>query len=223
MIDAPATQRRYESAALLSLCLVLLAQQFGLFKFLGASVLAALPTLSLRDENACYALATICVEWLVFAIVWFCVRRVGLRPFAFVGVARNRIQLGCEVILGVGLGLIEALYCVVPTRWHNLLFIKPLSVEVIEVIGISLSAAITEEIIFRGYLQRMITHASGNVWLAIEVQAVAFAFAHISQGTYSYIVILLESLVTGYIAYRLGNLRALIVAHCTVDIIAYLT
>jgi membrane protease YdiL (CAAX protease family) len=86
----------------------------------------------------------------------------------------------------------------------------------------SLSAGFTEEIIYRGYLQQSLNRWLGNPWLAIALQAEAFAIAHTYEGVYSVAAIAIESLLTGYLAYRLGNLRLVIAAHATVDFIVFM-
>jgi membrane protease YdiL (CAAX protease family) len=37
--------------------------------------------------------------------------------------------------------------------------------------------------IYRGYLQRLLLDCLNNVWLAIAIQAVVFALAHLYEGT----------------------------------------
>ena len=49
-------------------------------------------------------------------------------------------------------------------------------------IGLSLSAGICEEIVFRGYLQRQLAALSGSISVAILGQAIAFGIAHGYEG-----------------------------------------
>jgi membrane protease YdiL (CAAX protease family) len=74
--------------------------------------------------------------------------------------------------------------------------------------------------VYRGYLQRLLIDCLNNVWVAIGRQAVVFALAHSYEGTAAVATIAIQSLLTGYLAYRLRNLRLVITAHCTLDIIA---
>jgi len=43
---------------------------------------------------------------------------------------------------------------------------------------------------------------------------------HLYQGTGAVFTIAGQSVLTGYLAYRLKNLRLVIVAHCTLDLLA---
>jgi membrane protease YdiL (CAAX protease family) len=71
-----------------------------------------------------------------------------------------------------------------------------------------------------GYLQGLLIRCLDNLWLAIWIQAVVFALAHSYEGTGAVLTIAGQSVLTGYLAYRLGNLRLVIVAHCTLDLLA---
>jgi membrane protease YdiL (CAAX protease family) len=60
-------------------------------------------------------------------------------------------------------------------------------------IGVILSAGIVEEIVYRGYLQRLLIDCLDNVWLAIAIQAVVFALAHLYEGTGAVVTIAIQS------------------------------
>jgi membrane protease YdiL (CAAX protease family) len=210
------------------LCLILAGSQYGLFvilslpfAYIAVWVVVHAPVAS--TSNAFNDLCTIGAEWLELACVWF-VTRSGFRVFNFIWIAQSPKQLCLDVCLGIGLGAAEAIYTVLPPLFrsphaHHLL-LKPLSGEVVLVIGVSLSAGIVEEIIYRGYLQRLLIRCLDNVLLAIWIQAVVFALAHLYQGTGAVFTIAGQSVLTGYLAYRLKNLRLVIVAHCTLDLLA---
>jgi membrane protease YdiL (CAAX protease family) len=96
-------------------------------------------------------------------------------------------------------------------------FVTPIVGDFILLIGMSLSAGIVEEIVYRGYLQQLLIDCLNNVWIAIGIQAALFALAHMYEGAVIVVIIGIQSLLTGYLAYRLKNLRLVIVAHCTLD------
>jgi membrane protease YdiL (CAAX protease family) len=225
------------------LCLLLVGSQYELFVYLSlpfayvaivlgqwiVGVLNHAPTLVARSfmqastsESFKY-LAISGAEWSLLVCVWFLARSGNVRLFDFIGISRSRRQLCREVCSGIGLAVGEATYSALPlllrTR-HTPLhvdFVRPLSGEVILLIGVSLSAGVVEEIVYRGYLQRLLIDCLNNVWLAIGIQAVLFALAHLYEGNAIVVIIAIQSLLTGYLAYRLKNLRLVIVAHCTLD------
>jgi len=209
------TGSRYQ---LVILCLLLVGSQYGLFVILSlpfAYMAVWVVHAPVATSNAFNYLCTIGAEWLELACVWL-VARNGFRLFDFIGIAQSRKQLCLEIFLGTGLGAAEAIYTVLP-RAHLL---KPFSGEVVLLIAVSLSAGYVEEVVYRGYLQRLLIDSLDNLWLAIVIQAVFFAFAHSYEGLGAVVRIAIQSLLTGYLAYRLRNLRVVIVAHCTLDVFA---
>jgi membrane protease YdiL (CAAX protease family) len=227
------------------LCLILAGSQYGIFVIpcvslayiailLGQWIIGVLnhaptpiaPTVQASTSDAFKYLCITGAEWLELASVWFVTRRGGFRPFDFIGISQSRKRLCLEVCLGIVLGVAEATYTVLPPllrRLHTLPHIdlpNPLSGEFLLLIGLSLSAGFVEEIVYRGYLQRLLTDSLNNVWVAIGIQAVLFAVAHFYEGTVPVAMIAVQSLLTGYLAYRLRNLRSVIVAHCTLDLLA---
>ena len=188
---------------------------------------ATVPTVVQASETDAFKyLGVVVAEWLEFGAAWLIVKGT-VRPLDLIGVAQSRKRLLIEVGLGIGLGLVEASYSVIPilsrnTHPHTNL-VTWLPGEAILAIAASLSASVVEEIIYRGYLQRLVTAVTGNVWVAIALQAEAFGLAHQYQGGHAVAIIAIQSLVTGYVAYRLKNLRVVIVAHVTLDLIVCLT
>ncbi|MCH8620748.1 CPBP family intramembrane glutamic endopeptidase [Undibacterium sp. TS12] len=87
-------------------------------------------------------------------------------------------------------------------------------------ICLSISAGICEEIVFRGYLQRQLALMTGNVGIAILLQAVLFGIGHAYEGFGSVVAIVLHGLFLGILAKWRGNIRAGIIEHAGWDIIA---
>ena len=85
-------------------------------------------------------------------------------------------------------------------------------------IGLSLSAGICEEIVFRGYLQRQLATLTGKIGLAILIQAAVFAVGHAYEGPAAVLHIVLHGLVLGVLAHWRGNIRAGIVQHAGWDL-----
>jgi uncharacterized protein len=87
-------------------------------------------------------------------------------------------------------------------------------------IGLSLSAGICEEIVFRGYLQRQLAAISGSTSLAILGQAMVFGMVHGYEGVGAVIRIGVYGLAFGMLAHWRGNIRAGMLAHAAWDILA---
>ena len=92
-------------------------------------------------------------------------------------------------------------------------------------IAVSLSAAVCEELIFRGYLlrqciaglRRLAFSPRASVVLSIVITALIFSAGHLYEGTGSALAILFLAGTYAVAALRFGNLRAVIVAHFLQD------
>jgi membrane protease YdiL (CAAX protease family) len=87
-------------------------------------------------------------------------------------------------------------------------------------VSLSLTAGICEEIVFRGYLQRQFAAMSARPRLAVLAQAILFAIGHIYEGLDAVVEIVLIGLVLGALAAWRGNIRACILVHATLDVLA---
>jgi uncharacterized protein len=84
---------------------------------------------------------------------------------------------------------------------------------------LSVTAGFSEEVVFRGYLQRQLTALTGHAGLAIVLQAVVFGVMHGYQGPWSIATTGAYGLVLGVIAWWRGNVRAGALAHAATDIV----
>ncbi|MCW8194837.1 CPBP family intramembrane metalloprotease [Proteobacteria bacterium 005FR1] len=85
-----------------------------------------------------------------------------------------------------------------------------------------LSAAIGEEIVYRGFLLHQLSlvvpKGRAGEWIAIGIGALAFALPHYFQGIVGLITVALVGIVLGWIFFRSGrNLWSLILAHALID------
>ena len=87
-------------------------------------------------------------------------------------------------------------------------------------IGLSLSAGICEEVVFRGYLQRQLAALMGSTSLAILGQAIVFGVAHGYEGAGAAMRIVVYGVALGVLAQWRGNIRAGALAHAAWDILA---
>jgi uncharacterized protein len=87
-------------------------------------------------------------------------------------------------------------------------------------IGVSLAAGICEEIVFRGYLQRQFAAMTGKPKAAILAQAILFGIGHAYEGPGAVANIIVIGLILGALAKWRGNIRAGILAHAALDVLA---
>jgi uncharacterized protein len=118
--------------------------------------------------------------------------------------------IGIDRLLGHGQSITNPLLPAIPSG----------AAGIIVWIGLSLSAGICEEIVFRGYLQRQLAAISGSTSLAILGQAIVFGIAHGYEGVGAAIRIVVYGFAFGMLAQWRGNIRAGMLAHATWDILA---
>ena len=83
---------------------------------------------------------------------------------------------------------------------------------------LSISAAISEELVFRGYLQHQLTAFTGRASLALFLQAALFGIAHGYQGVQSCLAIVLYGALLTVLALWRESLRPGMIAHAWTDI-----
>ena len=84
--------------------------------------------------------------------------------------------------------------------------------------GVSVSAGICEEIVYRGYLQRQFLALTRSSIVAVLAQAVIFGLGHAYQGAKQVVVITVLGLLYGLLAWWRKSLRPGILAHAWSDI-----
>jgi uncharacterized protein len=87
-------------------------------------------------------------------------------------------------------------------------------------IAVSISAGISEEFAFRGYLQRQFGALTGSRWLGLVLQAVVFGIAHAYEGMRAAMQIVVFGLLFGLVALRRKSLRAGMIGHAWADIMS---
>jgi membrane protease YdiL (CAAX protease family) len=81
------------------------------------------------------------------------------------------------------------------------------------------SAGISEEFVFRGYLQRQLTAFTGRTTMGLLLQVSIFAVAHGYQGVRSCLVIAIYGALFTLLALWRKSLRPGMIAHAWTDII----
>jgi len=87
-------------------------------------------------------------------------------------------------------------------------------------IAVSISAGISEEFAFRGYLQRQFGALTGSRWLGLVLQAVVFGIAHAYEGMRAAIQIVVFGLLFGLVALWRESLRAGMIGHAWADVMS---
>jgi membrane protease YdiL (CAAX protease family) len=90
--------------------------------------------------------------------------------------------------------------------------------EILLWIVLSMSAGFSEELVFRGYLQRQFQALTGSAPLALVLQAALFGVSHGYQGVRACLRIAVYGLLFGGLAMRRRSLRPGMIAHAWTDI-----
>jgi len=87
----------------------------------------------------------------------------------------------------------------------------------------AITAGITEEFIFRGYILSRLSVFFKNKHVAVVISALLFAFIHLSYKTYHELLFaFILGMVFGYHYQKYRNIKVLIAVHFLVDIVAFL-
>jgi membrane protease YdiL (CAAX protease family) len=130
--------------------------------------------------------------------------------------------------VGIGLGA-WLVWLAISSMWNKFLGADPsISIyalprrplDVLLVIAVSISAGISEEFAFRGYLQRQFGALTGSRWLGLVLQAVVFGIAHAYEGTRAAMQIVLFGLLFGFVAFWRKSLCAGMIGHAWADIMS---
>jgi membrane protease YdiL (CAAX protease family) len=204
---------------------------------LGTSFAGAVTTRALKGHETHRVLnysLTIAWEWLLAAFVWWGLRlrRVSLRsvlgtrrPGAANWLADAIIALLFWLCAMLALGLVA-------------LLLKPLHVDANSVrtivsrlgpatpaqmaawLGMSLTAGVVEEFLFRGYLQRQFASWSRRLWVGILASALLFGIGHGYEGLAGMLLISAYGAMFSGLAVQRRSLRAGMMAHAWHDAVS---
>lgn len=90
-------------------------------------------------------------------------------------------------------------------------------------IGISLAAAVGEEVAFRGVLPVLLRRMTGSFWAAIAISVAAFALSHLLQGWSGAAFVGIFALAFHGLVLLTGGLWVAIAVHFLYDVVAGLT
>jgi membrane protease YdiL (CAAX protease family) len=155
-------------------------------------------------------------------------RRKGITLLQFVGGRWESLRAAfLDVILALGIWM---LWKAVAFSWAHWLStgraasISPLAphgvLEAVLWVLLSISAGISEELVFRGYLQRQLSAFTGSASPALVLQAAVFGIAHGYQGVRACLAIALYGALFTLLALWRKSLRPGMIAHAWTDIAA---
>jgi hypothetical protein len=138
--------------------------------------------------------------------------RVGWRP-----ILRDGGLAVCFLLVAnVFLGLLQHLVPAAPTgAIKNLLPHTP--TEDAAYLGLTVTAAFCEELIYRGYLQRQFTAWTGSLSIGILCQGIVFGVSHAYQGRGMVLVVAVYGCLFGLLAAWRQSLRPGMIAHLLQD------
>jgi membrane protease YdiL (CAAX protease family) len=180
-------------------------------------------------------LGSIGMEWVFLGVVMLGIyRRQEFLRTAFCNRANSLLQsvgLGFAVYIAgyVAIALVSSIMYFTPLFQHRneavILGMAPHTVpEFIMWFGVSLTAGICEELIFRGYLLQQLIALSGRPIVSVIIAALLFGSVHLYEGLAAVLPLTALALVYGSaVRYFKGDLRAVIVAHTLQDfVVAFL-
>ena len=162
--------------------------------------------------------------WLRF--IQRAMRQQGHSVHAFFGPAWSLAQLGADVLYAaLACALVFAISAgmsvLLPDAQPQLKGLAPTGLAGYALwLCMAITAGACEEVAFRGYFPRQLGVLAAKPWLAVLGQAALFGIAHSYQGMSATLVIMVTGLVLGLLAAWRGNIRACILAHAAVDILA---
>jgi membrane protease YdiL (CAAX protease family) len=172
---------------------------------------------------ACYYGTIIFLEFAQLLFVWYGIRQTNTTISDLVaGRWCSPRDIAKDILFAAALWLLWMLATIVlaialqPQRHGIPDFYKILPRSLLEVslwIAVSASAGFSEEIVYRGYLQRQFLGLWQSLPLAILCQALIFATIHRYEGTFNVLGIFVMAILFGTFAARRKSLRPGIIAH----------
>jgi len=172
----------------------------------------------------------IVLEWALVRYVWAGIRHKGYRLFDLVGGRwKSWKNVAVDLVIALpfwvfweatarlvqfslGESHAKTIQTLLPQTW----------LEIVLWLGLSASAGVCEEIVFRGYFQKQFEALTGSIALAVVLQAVIFGLGHAYQGVKQIVVISVLGALYGMLAAWRKSLRPGMIAHTMSDVVGLL-
>lgn len=173
-------------------------------------------------------LSLIAMEWGLFRYVSKGLQKTGTKVSEVIGGRWTSVK---DVLVDASLALgLWTTWKLVEIAWNHGLghghaasiqtYLPQRALEILLWIGVSMSAGICEELVFRGYFQRQFHAYTHSLWAAWVLQALLFGIAHGYQGIEACVKIAVYGGLFGLLAIWRGSLRPGMMAHAGSDIIS---
>jgi hypothetical protein len=174
-------------------------------------------------------LSLIAMEWGLFVYVWRGgLRKTGTKVSELIG---GRWASAKDALFDVGLALgLSTIWSLAEMAWNHWpgaghaasiqTLLPQRAVEILLWIGVSISAGICEEFVFRGYFQKQFEAFSHSRWIALFLQSLLFGVSHGYQGIDACVRIAIYGSLFGLLAVWRKSLRPGMMAHAWSDILS---
>ncbi len=170
----------------------------------------------------------IAMEWGLVYYVWTGLRRTGMKLSELIGGKWTSVK---DVLVDAGLAIgLWTTWKLIETAWDRWpgtghaasiqTLLPQRALEIFLWIGVSMSAGICEELVFRGYFQRQFHAYTHSLWVAWLLQALLFGISHGYQGVEACVRIAAYGALFGLLAIWRGSLRPGMIAHAGTDILS---
>lgn len=181
-----------------------------------------------------FYLSTMLFEWGLLFYVWWGIARRGHSMRDLIGGRWHRIEdalLDVALAFGFWFAALAGLIAVAATLRlkgpSNVgEAIKPLApliphtpLELLMWAGLSITAGVCEEVIFRGYFQKQFGAWARTIWIGLIASAVVFGLGHGYEGQQKMIVIAFYGLFFGLLAHFRRSLRPGMITHAIHDFV----
>jgi membrane protease YdiL (CAAX protease family) len=172
-------------------------------------------------------LAVLAFHWIPFALILLALRKNG-EDWKSIGLdwnwfARHKIWLGGLIVILVAAAFIMpgVLYGeTLPVRSQTIFMAPVSSLERLFVIFFAFTAALTEEVIFRGFAMTRLNRVIKNPWMVLPITVISFLFIH---GTPRSVDGLINYIFAGlafgipFVLMKMRGLEILILIHFLID------
>jgi len=171
--------------------------------------------------------STMVAEWFLLFFAWRGARAEGNDLFAFVGRWKSVSGAAIDLVLGV---LVACCILLLDSLVHNVVphgnaksigqLLPQGPIEISLWLGVSITAGVVEELVFRGYLLGQLATRFHNVPAALVAQGLWFGGMHAYEGLQSVVSICAIGIAFGIFAVWRKQLRSNMIGHSLVDIVA---